>query len=317
MMTQVVVLGDANVDMLIKLPQASTDLNAIQQHDQPEMHGGGSAANVAVGLARLGIPVTFAGALGNDVYGNWVRDDLIREGVDVSGLHMLAGEFTVMVMALIQPDGERLIYVWPPTGGAQLELRTQDVDLASWPQARWLHISGICLRGEPARGTILEIMEQARQLDWRVSIDLNLRLEYWGLDAVTRQTFERAIALSDLVLGNAEEELMPLARANSPQAAATALCQQQRTVVARLGSKGAQVHTKDDVFSSPAFPTEVVDTLGAGDAFDAAYIAAALRGEDARTAARWGNATAALKIERPGARGLPTLAELEAKLGYG
>jgi aminoimidazole riboside kinase len=310
----VVVLGDANVDLLIKLPEGPTDQAPSPQHVPPELHGGGTSANVAVGLSRLGVPVAFAGALGDDNYGRWVREDLIAEGVDVRGLHRVADEFTVMVMALIQPDGERLIYVWPPTGGAHLQIVPTDILLDIWPQARWLHTSGICLRGEPARSTILGSMAQARRLGWSVSIDLNLRQESWGLDEGTLKTFQQAIALNDIVFGNAEEELLPIVGASSITEAAKAICDQKRIVVARLGAQGALVCTPDEIFQSPAFPAEIADTLGAGDAFNAGFIAARLNGENSSNAARWGNAVAALKIERPGARGLPSMAELESKL---
>jgi sugar/nucleoside kinase (ribokinase family) len=312
--TQVVVLGDANVDLLVKLPGEPTNQALNPQHLPPELHGGGTSANVAVGLSRLGIPVALAGALGDDNYGRWVRDDLMVESVNVRGLKMVAEEFTVMVMALIQPDGERLIYVWPPVGGAHLQINPEDINLGLWPQAGWLHTSGICLRGEPARSTILDSMAQARRLGWSVSIDLNLRQESWGLDEGTRQTFQQAIALSDIVFGNAEEEMLPISGASSIEAAAKSISDQKRIVVARLGVQGALVCSPDDIVQSPAFPAEVVDTLGAGDAFNAGFIAAQLMGKNSLDAARWGNAVAALKIERPGARGLPTRAELEAKL---
>ncbi|KAA3648081.1 MAG: sugar kinase [Chloroflexi bacterium] len=312
--SRVVVLGDANVDMRVQLPQRTKNEALDQQYPAPELHGGGTSANVAVGLARLGVPVSFVGAIGADNYGRWVRDDLVNENVDVLGVRMIEDEFTVMVMALIQPDGERLIYVWPPKGGAHLHIREEDINLSDWPEAHWLHTSGILLRGNPARETILNTMAQARQLGWKVSIDLNLRTESWGLDDEARQTFQQAIELSDVVFGNAEEELMPLSGEATIKNAAQALCNNQRTIIARLGEEGALVCTPDKIFHSPAFDAEIVDTIGAGDAFNAGFITAQLSGHDNVEATRWGNAVAALKIERPGARGGPNLEALRRKL---
>lgn len=302
---RVIVLGDANVDMLVQLPDRTEAGKISQQRAAPELHGGGTSANVAVALARLSVPVSFVGAIGADIYGRWVRDDLIREGIDVRGLSMVADAFTVMVMALIEPAGERLIYVWPPTGGAHLHLQLENIDLNVWPEAQWLHTSGICLRGNPAQETILNTMQQARNLGWSVSIDLNLRIESWGLDEDNRQIFMSAIELADVVFGNATEEIIPIVKQNSVEKAAQQLSNHTRTVVARLGEKGALVCTPDELFHAPAFPARVVDTLGAGDAFNAGFIAAQLAGTDIGEAARWGNAVAALKIECKGARGLP------------
>jgi len=304
---QVVVLGDANVDMVLRPPDQSN------RNPAPELHGGGTAANVATGLSRLEIPVAFVGGIGNDNFGRWVQADLTNEKVDVQGLKFFENEFTVIVVAVIDNVGERLIYVWPPNGGPHLSLDQQDIDLARWPQARWLHTTGVCLRGNPTAETIVTSMQQAKSLGWTTSLDLNLRLESWGMDDVTRQIFERAIAQADVIFGNAHEEIVPLTGKASTEEAAQNLCDHQRIVVARQGDQGALICTPDELFRSPAHDIQVVDTLGAGDAFDAGFIAARLFGKDLHEAATWGNLVAALKIEQPGARGLPTQAEFQKR----
>ncbi len=107
---------------------------------------------------------------------------------------------------------------------------------------------------------------------------------------------------------------MPLTAANSVEAAAQSLCGSKRTIVARRGDQGAFVLTPTESFDVPAFQTPVVDTLGAGDAFDGGFIAARLTKLGTREAAMWGNAVAALKIARAGARALPSLQDLKQML---
>jgi len=107
---------------------------------------------------------------------------------------------------------------------------------------------------------------------------------------------------------------MIIADANSVEAGAQKLCAGARTVIARQGEDGALVATPQDIFHVPAFEARVVDTLGAGDAFDGGYIAAKLRGSDVREAVRWGHAAAVFKIGRAGARGLASLEELKQLL---
>jgi len=309
----VVALGDANVDMVIHLPDhASGGLDLAES--QPQLYGGGSAANAAVGLARLGVKVTFVGTLGDDGFGRWVRDDLAGEGVDTRGLKVVGDAFTPMVIALVQPGGERLIVVWPPERGADLRLRPEDVDPNWLADADWLHTTGMCLRASPVREAVLHGMALARAAGARVSLDLNLRLELWGLDTTTRETVQRAVEMSDVVLGSGPEEIAPLAGVGDVEAAARAVSGAERVVVARLGAGGALAVAPEGTCHVPAFPTSVVDTLGAGDAFDAGFIAACLAGCDTREALRWGNAAAALKIRLPGARGTPTREELERVL---
>jgi len=325
MTSRVVVLGDANVDMVIRLPDrlsGQVDLTG----SAPRLYGGGSAANVAVALARLGALVTFIGSVGDDGFGRWLADDFTREGVDTRGLITIRDTFTPMVIALIPPTsassvetaGERWIVVWPPERGADLCLRPQDVDPVWMADAVWLHTTGMCLRASPVRDAVLYGMARAREVGATVSLDLNLRAELWGLDQETRQTVEQAIALSDVVLGSGPEEITPVAGVDDVQAATHALSDGRRLVVARLGADGALAAGPllGETCYVPAFPTPVVDTLGAGDAFDAGFIAARLAGRDTREALRWGNATAALKIACPGARGTPSREELERLLGF-
>lgn len=312
--SQVVVLGDANVDMIIRLPDRTSDTPDLT-NSVPQLHGGGSAANVAVALARLGVAVTMVGAVGDDGYGRWVRDDLGCEGVDVQGVYSVHDAFTPMVMALIESNGERLIVVWPPEGGAYLQLQADAINSVLITSASWLHTTGMCLRAAPARDAVLYAMELARAADLTVSLDLNLRLELWGLDDATRKTFERAIELSDVVFGNAEEEIIPIAGVDSAEAAAKCLCGGKRIVIARQGNKGALVVTPKETFHAPAFQAQVVDTLGAGDAFSGGFIAACLAEAGVREAVNWGNGVAALKIGRAGARGLPSLEDLKQMLG--
>lgn len=310
---QVIVLGDACVDMVIRLPHRIASTPDLTR-SVPQLHGGGSAANVAVALARLGVVVTMVGAVGDDGYGRWVREDLGREGVDVKGVCSVHNGFTPMVIALIEPDGERLVVVWPQDDGAHLQLQVDAIDPAWLTSASWLHTTGLCLRASPARDTVLYEMEQARAAGLSVSLDLNMRLELWGLDDETRRTFERAIELSDVVFGNAEEEILPISGADSAEAGAQCLCDGKRLVVARKGNKGAMVVTPKETFHVPAFPTQVIDTLGAGDAFNGGFIAACLAKVGIKEAARWGNAVAALKISQAGARSLPSLKDLQQML---
>lgn len=304
----VVVIGDANVDLEIVLPSA----DHVDTHGNPEprLFGGGSAANTAAALARLGVGCRFVGTVGDDSYGRFAVADLVEAGVDTSGVVSVGSSPTVMVIVVVRPDGERLIYVWPPTGGAHTELSVDTSELAV-RDAEWLHVSGLCLRMSPARDAVLAAMERARASGIPVSFDLNLRLENWGWDAGFRAVVDTAIERSDVVMGAAVDEIVPLAGVADPAAAATALAGDSRLVIARLGSDGSLACFRDQTVRQPGFPVDVADTVGAGDAFNAGFIAARHRGEDVSGAMRWGNGVAALAVGRPGARSTPTLREVE------
>jgi sugar/nucleoside kinase (ribokinase family) len=310
----VVMLGDANVDLLIRLPERGPGKRDISG-SVPQLFGGGTVANASVALARLGVPVAFVGMVGDDGYGRYVRDDLAREGIDTRGLILNPDVFTQMVLALVEPDGERMLVVWPPKGGAPVHLRPEDLDPDQIAGAAWLHTSGMVLREMPVREAVLHGMRIAREAGVPVSLDLNLRLELWGWGDDIRATLDRALPLVDVVFGSGAEEIVPVAGVEPVKRAAQTLADGQRTVVARLGAAGALAATPAEIVHAPAFPAEVVDTVGAGDAFDAGFIAARAAGHDLHTALRWGNAVAALHIGQPGARSAPTRAEVERLLG--
>ncbi len=346
----VLVFGDANVDLTLHVPSRAPGGRRLVR--EPALTGGGTAANTATALARLGVPVEFAGAVGDDGFGRWIVADLAASGIDLRALRVVDAP-TCQVIAMIEPDGERSLVVWPPDGGALVALRPGDVDEGQIAGAAWLHTTGMCLRHAPVRDAVLGAMAAARAAGVPVSIDLNLRIELWGLDAERRAVLEAAIALADVVLAQGIEELVPLTlvqardsgsgagRATNGhddddgagddddgrargrpaltavEAAACVIAGGQRTVIARLGAGGALACTADgSVIRSPAFPVEAANPVGAGDAFNGGFIAAMVEGRGLAEALRWGNAVAALKVARPGGtRDLPDRSAVEALLG--
>lgn len=307
----VLVVGDTNVDLEVRLP---TDVHReTHANPDPQMFGGGSAANTAAALARLGVACRFAGAVGDDSFGRFAIESLTEAGVDTSPVTVSPGDPTVVVVAVVQPDGDRLIYVWPPSGGAHGALQpSHAVDAVTG--STWLHVSGICLRVQPARDAVLAAMRRARANGIPVSFDLNLRLENWGWEAGFREVVEAGVELADVVLGAASDEIGALAQIDDPVAAAKVLAGGDRLVIARLGAAGAVACSGNEVTSAPGFEVSVADTVGAGDAFDAGFIAARIGGEDVAGAVRWGNAVAGLTVSQPGARSSPTRSQVEALL---
>jgi sugar/nucleoside kinase (ribokinase family) len=300
------VVGDANVDLEIRLPTGGV---APHANPEPRLFGGGSAANTAAALARLGEDCSFVGTVGDDSYGRFAVDSLAEVGVDTRRTSTTHDQPTVMVVTVLTPDMNRLIYVWPPRGGAHAELHS-DPTVGALEGAAWLHVSGICLRVSPARESILYAMEHARSRGITVSLDLNLRLENWGWEGDFRETIMMAVERADVVMGDANDEIVPLDASHDPIEAATHLAGVHRLVVARMGAAGAVACSKQGIVEVPGYAIDVVDTVGAGDAFNAGFIAASMRKTDTTKAVQWGNAVGALTVSRAGARATPELQEL-------
>ncbi len=304
------IVGDACVDLILRI-SGGTDSPTTAAF--PSLSGGGTSANSAVGLARLGVPTALVGVVGDDGYGRYVRSDLEREGVDTSGLVTDRDSFTGLVMAVIDHHGERILFGWPPSGGAHTRLNPSHVDRARIREACWLHTSGVSMAESPARDAALLSMSYAREANVPVSFDLNLgpALAGGAMSKDFLETIWRAVELSDYVLGSATDEIAQLLPGQSFEDGATELAGAHRSVVARLGAGGALLVSTTHRETISAFHVQVIDTLGAGDAFNAGFITACLEGRNQRTAVQWGNAAAALKIGRSGARGTPTRDELD------
>ncbi|MGI9641993.1 MAG: carbohydrate kinase family protein, partial [Acidimicrobiia bacterium] len=303
----IVVIGDANVDLEIRLPAGSHPES--HANPDPELFSGGSAANTAAALALLGEDCSFVGTVGDDSFGRQAVLGLEAAGVDVGQTQISADEPTVAVLVVVPQDGDRLIYVWPPSGGAHGAL-TPPMVIDAVQGASWLHVSGICLRTSPSREALLAGMSAARSAGVPVSFDLNLRLENWGWDGGFRETVMEAVELCDVLLGAGSAEIGALAGDDDPVRAAESLASDGRVVVARLGAEGAIAWSEAGLISEPGFEVPVVDTVGAGDAFDAGFISARLRGFDLTESLRWGNAVAGLAITAPGARSIPSADEV-------
>lgn len=310
-----VVLADVNVDLTLDLPDRSIP-KAERKLSEPRISGGGTGGNTAAALAALGTPVEFHGTIGEDAFGRWVTEDFRQAGVGIRGLVVLPDASTAQVIALLEPDGERYLVIYPPTGGAHTHMRAEHLNHDLLTNASWVHTTGMCLRASPLKETILAGMAIAREAGVPTSIDLNLRIELWGLSDEVRATVEAAVALSDVVFGNGTEEVMPLAKTDSIEAAVRALSGGKRTAVARIGADGAIACAPDGtLIHAPGFPAQVVNTIGAGDAFNGGFITAMTEGASLAGALRWGNAVGALKVARSGGpRDLPGRDEVEALL---
>jgi len=310
----VVVLGDVNVDLAIALPGVDAK-GHTHRKTEPVVTSGGTAGNTASALSALGVGVSFIGTVGDDSYGSFLVKELQEIGVDTSGVIKLKSH-TAQVIALIDPNGERLLYVWPTTGGALSELKPEHLDEERLRSADWLHVSGMCLQWEPVCSTTLKAMDIARSAGVPVSIDLNLRIENWELAGAKLAAVTAAVLKADFVLGGGREELMPLADAPNISSALSILSDGKRTVVARLGASGAEAMDGCGAhFSSPGINVTVQSLIGAGDAFNSGFIAALTDGLPLQDALHWGNATAALKVSGSSRRrGLPSLSDVEELL---
>ena len=288
----VVVVGDVATDVVVRLSG-----NPAPGSDRPasiRSRGGGAGANVAVHLARAGVPVVLAGCVGDDPAGTALAAELAADGVRLH-LRTVAGAATGTVVSLVEADGQRSMLA---DRGANLALRPGDVP--ALPPGGHLHLSGYTLLSEESRAAGLAALAAAAAAGCTVSLDPASR---HPLRAYGRQRWRADTAGVTLLLPNADEA-RELTGHTEPADAARELATRHRIVVVTLGPDGALWVSGDDVVHRPAVPTQVVDTTGAGDAFAAGLLAAWLAAPDGPPAAALdaGLARASEVVRRPGAR---------------
>ncbi|MBP9040225.1 MAG: sugar kinase [Anaerolineaceae bacterium] len=312
--TQVEILGigDAMVDLTTRASQLPPRGGNIWS-TAVTLSPGGTTANVAAGIARLGLRSSFIGCVGDDPYGRYTIEQFQRVGVDTSRIRLRPGAFTGIVLAIVDDTGERT-FIACAKGASHTLLDEQDFAGINFKEIPIIHSTGVCLVEEPSRSVLLKVLEQAHQTGCNVFFDPNLRLEGNVFRDELRIAQWKAFSFSDVVLiGDNEVELMFPGK-TLREAAGMIRGRGAKIVVVKQGEKGASVFSADGEESCPAFQVNVNSTTGAGDSFNAGFIAARVRGASLRDALVYACAVAGLKVTGMDARSVPTHQEVMAFL---
>lgn len=315
-MKPVLCLGDICADLIIPYADAlkvkAGDLASGLSADVRPAEGG-SSANTACAIARLGLPVLFCGTCGSDAYGHMLKNGLEREGVDASLLRMDADKPTQLVLLVLNEQGDRTAFACPAHLGSQHAILPAQIPADITDRISWLHVNGMMLREEPAASTQIDLMRRCRAKGVPVSFDINVRVEALK-SPVFFENLNDAKDSADYVLGSAIDEIPMLANMHDAELAARILSESGAAVISRNGDQGADLYRGETRLHAPAFPVTVADTVGAGDTFDGAFIAAILSGLSDNDALKEANAAAAICVSKSSGRGSPTRAELDAFL---
>lgn len=294
----VVAVGDADVDIFLRvprLPRSDEKIRAEEAWERP----GGMVANFAAALSVLGTPCAFMGVVGDDAFGKATLVDLVGRGVDVSSTAVRPGAATYFCVVLLDPSGEKALVIAPT---AAMFPEPSDLDLGLIARARHVHTTA----ANP--DTALRVASCARAHGVPVSLDVEADHVEAAADRV-----RELLGLVDVLLVNrrALDVLVPGGGPAAPRAR-TILVLGPAAVAVTLGREGAVVAQADgETVSVPGHPVRVADTTGAGDCFAAAMVHARLRGQTIAAAARFANVAAALSTTRVGGRSaVPTEAEV-------
>lgn len=312
----VLVVGEINPDIVVSDPQPAPVFGEVERFvESIAMTVGSSSAIFACGAARLGLRVAFFGVVGTDPFGRFMLDALRERDVDVSAC-LVDASLPTGASVILSSGADRAIL----TGRGSIG--SMNVDLvpeALVRRARHIHSGHFYLQAT-SRARLPGFFARARALGITTSFDTNWDpAERWdGVDPM--------LPACDLFFPNAAEARR-LSGIDDVEEAARALARTGHAgrpdsdsgpiVAVKLGTAGALACRADgSLVRVPAFPVNAVDTTGAGDSFNAGFLAAWLRGADLPECLRWGAAAGALSTLRlGGVDGQPTLAEVRALVG--
>lgn len=277
---------------------------------------GGAESNVAIGLQRLGTSAVWCSRLGADAPGDLVRREIRAEGVHVIAQEDASAPTGVMVKELRTPVHQRVTYY--RAGSAASRITPDDVDSDIVAGATLLHVTGITpALSQQAAATWRQVIGRARNNGVRVSFDVNHRSGLWSSD-IAALLYREILPLVDIVFAGEDEAAIVLGDAadDSPESLARGLAQfGPSEVVIKRGADGAYALIDGQSYSESAVPIDPVDTVGAGDAFVAGYLAELVAGLDPSQRLHTAVCTGAFAcLARGDWEGLPRRSEL-AMLG--
>lgn len=285
------------------VPRVQTQVTTKWIHIMP----GGGAANAPSALARMGLEVSSFSKVGDDFTGEFIRCELKKLGVDTTGICVSPRDATPFTFVGIHPDGDRTFIHTP---GANVTFTLDDLDLDRLFNTDYLLYHDLwvlpSMDGKPAA----RLLSEARQRGVTTLLD-----EGFGYGP-QRDLLEIMLPHCDFVIPSLDDMRVIYPGASADEIADRLVAQGARNVALKMGRDGCLVACHEDRKRVGAFPAKAIDTTGAGDCWDAGFIAGLAHGEDTLTAARIGNACAAFCIEVVGgSAGVPDYGTVRQRAG--
>jgi len=310
-MLDVVACGELLIDFT---PTSHAEKGKIAFEQNP----GGAPANVLTALSRLGKRTSFIGAVGNDAFGQFLKQTLLDLNIGATGLIMTSEAPTTLAFVHINEHADRSFHFYRNPGADTL-LRDTDIDADLVAGARLFHFGSLSLTHEPARAATRKAVEIAKNNQRLVSFDPNYRASLWNDEEEAKRIILSGISQAHIVKLS-EEEVAFLAPAAEIHEATDWLIQEygNQLILVTLGAKGCFYRTQDHCGIVRGFNVNAVDTTGAGDAFFGGMLYQILEAkEEIATISptklekmiRFANAVGALATTKTGA--IPAMPSLE------
>ena len=283
-----------------------------------EQNPGGAPANVAVQAARLGVSAGFIGKVGQDMFGTFLRDTLVKQNVDVENLHFSNDTATSLAFVQLSESGDR-DFSFYRSANADVMLCKEDISDEALKAARIVHFGSVSLTADPSRTATLDAAARAKKLGATITYDPNYRANLWKDKEDAIAQMKAPLPLVDILKVSDEE--LPLLTGTTDCESGTAQLAQNgiKLIFVTLGPDGVFYRFGEKTGHVAGVPCKVGDTNGAGDTFFGAALSKlckenlnTLTVEKLESILAFANKAASITTSRHGAiPAMPTLAEVE------
>ncbi|UCH74438.1 MAG: 5-dehydro-2-deoxygluconokinase [Rhodospirillales bacterium] len=302
-----VIIGRAGMDLYPEPPGTKTE-----EATQFFACLGGSSANIGVAITRHGGAAALVTSVADDAIGRFSVNQLTNYGIDTKHVKSVGGEArnTLAVVETRVEDHQSVIY---RNGAADFQMTVEDVEAVDYSAYGALITTGTVLAAEPSRSAAFRAFDLARQAGLPLIFDVDYRPYSWPSPEVAAETYSRAGAVCDVIVGNDVEFDFMAGGADKGLDKARDLARSGAGIVVyKMGENGAFTLTRDDEFRTGIYSVAALKPTGAGDAFMGGFIASLAAGLDLRESVFRGSACAAIVVTRVGcAPAMPTTSELE------
>lgn len=301
------VVGRAGMDFFPDPPGTKTELATAFRSGL-----GGSAANTAAGICKLGGKASLVTSVSDDSIGRYCLNQLDHYGVGRDNVKSVGGEFrnSLAVYESRVDDHQTVIY---RNGAADFQMTTQDVAKVDYASYGALITAGTVFAAEPSRTAAIEAFKLARSAGLPIIFDVDYRPYSWPSPAVAEEVLSHAADQCDMIVGNDEEFGFMAGGVEKGLSKARSLSREQDAVVIyKMGPQGAITFANGEEIHTGVYEVKALKPTGAGDSFMAGLMASIAAGHDLESAILRGSACAAITVTRPGcAPAMPVPDELE------
>ena len=303
-------IGDLCADLLLPYGNVKGHLKQLEtgtvDYSEVVFQYGGTCGNSSAVLGKLGAHPYFVTDLCTDQIGRYLKQCMEEQGVDMSLAMETPGKSNMICIAVIDENNERIIFAWLPPGSDYPKFSAENLSRIPETEPLLVFTGGMVMNNDPdSMDAVCEKIERLKQAGSTIVFDLNARAENYGMNPERKAAFERMIQASDIVIGSGPEEFNAVTGEASMERSIQKMLKPGKTVIARDGKEPVIVACGDSRTAVPTESVQVLQTIGAGDTFNGAFLFGLNEGLNVEQAVLFANGIAAYMVSTPGHLAVP------------